>query len=197
MVLVSSSGHRDNTSKASGGTAKRKDMESGDHKKEMSTKVSGKTTGKTAKEPTFTLEAPNMSATSKISSNTAGARNSLLTETDMPAITARESLMATGPTPGAMEISTREIFRKDPAKAKALSSLKTAQSMKVTFSTINATGRAGKNTRKDSTSRGNFMRARRYQEKDTPKKEKLFPSSSSSSDNIFIPLKRSIPLVPC
>ena len=188
MELASSSGLRDSISKASGRTAKRKDTESGDPRKEMSMKVSGKTTGKMAKEPTSTLEAPNISATSKISSNTAEARNNLPTETDMLAITARENLMATEPTPGLMEISTREIFSKDPAKAKAPSSIKTVLSIKVIFSMINATGRASRNTRKDSTSKANFTRARRYQEKNTPKKEKLFPSSSSNSDIIFIPL---------
>ena len=52
------------------------------------------------------------------------------------------------PTSGSIEISTREIFRTDPAKAKAPSSIKTALSTRVIFSTINVTGRANRNTRK-------------------------------------------------
>ena len=91
MELASSSGRRDNISKVSGRMAKIMDTVSGDHRKEMSTKASGKTTGKTAKESTSTLEAPNISAHSKISSNTEEARNNLPTETGMLAITAREN----------------------------------------------------------------------------------------------------------
>ena len=59
MELGSSSGSRDNISKASGNKAKRKDTESGDPRKETSTKASGKTTGKMAKESISTLEVPN------------------------------------------------------------------------------------------------------------------------------------------